>query len=46
MLLLLLELFSMYQPPKCTGDEIRNRYYIQLRNAQKNNLSPPWKSNP
>ena len=35
-------LISKYQPPKCTGDEIRNRYYIhELRNAQKKILSPP-----
>ena len=42
LLLLLFELFSKYQPPKCTGDEIRNRYYIhELRNAQKKILNPP-----
>ena len=38
----IIESFSKYQPPKCTGDEIKNTYYIhELRNAQKNILSPP-----
>ena len=44
-IIIIIELFSKYldmQPPKCTGDEIRNRYYIhELRNTQKKILNPP-----